>query len=425
MQKFNTHFENIKLLNRVRLVAIISQISLIIFATVYLDILLPMHRIFILITFEVLFQLLSWHRLKTARDISPNEVMIHIFFDSLILAGLIYFTGGANNPFIYLLLLPIALGTIMLRLRELVILALVQIGLYSLLNIYQRPFELGDSSPLASFHLHLLGMWANFALTVFLMVVFGFLARQSLVRKEQQIQALHEEQMKDEQVLSLGIMSANAAHQLGTPLSTMAIIIDDLKYESKSSAAKQELQLVEQQIGKCREIIRTLAEKSRLLKGYQANHPVEELFKDNLVDKLEQWLVFRPQIHLLQEWQNGSDKLKFQMPKSVEQALINLLDNAADASVANQDPNVELIVRVENQHLVIKIVDQGTGISDEQIQSAGNRLVDTEKSNGFGWGLFLSNASIQRAGGEVFLTRGESKGTVTQIRLPLPQNDPR
>ena len=424
MQKLNTNFENIRILNRVRLIAILGQIALVIFATLFLEILLPLPQIFILITFEILFQLLSWHRLKFANDISATELMVHIFFDSLILAGLIYFSGGANNPFIYLLLLPIALGTMMLCLRELVVLALVQIGLYSLLNIYQRPFELGDSSPLASFHLHLLGMWVNFALTVFLIVVFGFLARKSLLRQDKHIQLLHEKQMKDEQVLSLGIMSANAAHQLGTPLSTMAIVVDDLKHESSDKSFNQELQLIEQQILTCRNIIQSLGNKSsNLREEIQFKQPFEKSLQVGLAEKLEQWLVFRPQIELKQQWLNSADKIKYQMPISVEQAFINLLDNAADASIANQDPRVELFVDLEPHLLVLRIIDYGEGISDSQLQSAGHQLIDTDKSSGFGWGLFLSNASIQRVGGQVFLKRGEIKGTITEIRLPLSESE--
>ncbi|TQV71020.1 HAMP domain-containing histidine kinase [Aliikangiella marina] len=422
MKNISTNLENLGILNRVRFVAIISQLSLLVIATVLLEILLPLHRIFILITFEILFQLLSWHRLKNAKQISSKEVMIHIFFDSLILAGLIYFTGGANNPFIYLLLLPVALGTMMLRFRELVILALVQVALYSLLNLYQRPFELGESSPLASFHLHLLGMWVNFALTVLLIVIFGYLARQSLLKKEKQIQRLHAAQMKDEQVLSLGIMSANAAHQLGTPLSTMAIVVDDLKHETTDQETQKELSLVEQQIDKCRVIIQELGEKSQLLRRSSEEKELTESssqLKVQLEEKLNQWLVFRPQIQLNVKWLNQSDLLCYSMTTSLTQAILNLLDNSADASIAADDPHLDLSVDQDSTTLVLKIIDRGSGISESQLKSIGDQVVDSTKSDGLGWGLFLSNASIQRAGGEVYLSKALPKGTITQIRLPL------
>ena len=152
----------------------------------------------------------------------------------------------------------------MLTPKYLLLLTIIQITLYSLLNIYQRPLVLGDSSPLASFHLHLTGMWVNFALTAVLIAGFGILARYSMMKQEKQIQRLRENQLKDEQILSLGIMSASAAHELGTPLATMAIIIDDLQHdENVADRLHQDMELLASEINNCRNIISALNDKSR------------------------------------------------------------------------------------------------------------------------------------------------------------------
>ena len=423
--KINPNLENVRILNRVRLIAINSQIALILFATLYLDILLPIQWLFSLVTFEVAFQLFSWHRVKQQLTIGHGEILIHILFDSLILAALVYFSGGPNNPFIYLLLLSIALGTLMLRPKELVVVAIVQLALYSILNLYQRPLELGDSSPLASFHLHLMGMWVNFALTVILIATFGFLARQSMLKKEKQIQVLREKQLKDEQVLSLGIMSASAAHELGTPLSTMAIVVDDLKHEDVSQAVKSDMELLAQQIGSCRNIIQSLSDKSRYIRKQLAdsqrlpNQGESVGLEKQLAAVIDNWLVYRPQIKLTSGWKQFEDNLKYHLPISVEQAVTNLLDNAADAGLENGCDLVEVTLLMNSQELIIDIVDGGKGISEDLKQSAGSNIQETRKKDGLGWGLFLSNASIERAGGRVQLQQQKDGGTLTRISLPL------
>jgi len=421
VQNISPNLENIKILNRVRLIAINSQIAMILFATFYLDILLPLQSLFALVTFEIAWQLFSRHRVKNVSVISSREVLLHILFDSLILAGLIYFSGGPNNPFIYLLLLSIALGTVMLKPRELIIVAALELSLYSLLNIFQRPLELGESSPLASFHLHLMGMWVNFGLTVILIALFGYLARQSLLKKEKQIRQLREKQLKDEQVLSLGIMSAGAAHELGTPLSTMAIVVDDLKHEAIPESIQDDLELLSQQINSSREIIQALGDKSRRIRqqlAMQGQAMQDVTLKEQLEKIVENWLVYRPQIQLKQKWHPGAAELSMNLPISVEQAVTNLLDNAADAGLANRQEVVEVVFAIESDQLIIEIRDQGQGITTEQKEAAVNHIQETQKKDGLGWGLFLSNASIERVGGKVRLLPYEAGGTITRISLP-------
>jgi len=415
-----SNLENARLLNRIRLIALNGQVGLVLFAEWYLDIRLPLLSIFSLLIIETVFLVLSALRVRKSLSISSTELLIHIIFDSSILAGLVYFSGGANNPFIYLLLLPIALGTFMLTPRNLMLTALLQLLLYSLINIYQRPLELGDSSPLASFHLHLAGMWVNFVLTVILLSVFGLLARHSMLKQEKKIQDFREKQLKDEQILSLGIMSASAAHELGTPLATMAIILDDLKHQNLSAEPDEELtddiQLLADQVDNCRQIIRSLGDKSH--DSSKSSLDQEKSFIHQLESILENWLVYRPQISLKKHWSDDIVSLSYSFSISVEQAIVNLLNNAADASLDNGNDQLEIKGYVLNQQLVIEIIDYGTGISEQIIQNLGADIVQTQKQDGLGWGMFLSNASIERVNGKVQLLNTDN-GSITKISLPI------
>jgi len=101
-QNYQSNRLNIQILNRVRTIAVFGQLILIFVALWYLDIRLPLNWLFGIIAFETLFLLYSHQRIKDSGPIGNWEVFIHILIDSLILAGLVYFSGGANNPFTYL-----------------------------------------------------------------------------------------------------------------------------------------------------------------------------------------------------------------------------------------------------------------------------------------------------------------------------------
>jgi len=419
-----SNLENVRILNRVRLIALVGQSLLIMFAMGYLDIKFPVTWLISVFLFEILFQFYCLRLVKQNQPVSNLQLCLHIALDSVILAGLVYLTGGANNPFIYLLLLFVALASFMLNPRLLVVISILELSLYSLLNLYQRPLELGETSPLASFHLHLAGMWVNFILTVVLIAFFGLVTRYAMLRQEKQIQLMREKQLQDEQILGLGIMAASAAHELGTPLSTMAIIVEDLAHESSSPELEQDMQLLSRQIADCKKIIGGLNDKSKHAKQQLIQQEGERLhgtkrnLKIQLQSLLENWLVYRPNIKLSQDWRTDLADSSLSISISIEQALTNLLDNAADASIDNQSDKVEFTVDSDEQRTVIEILDFGKGIHPETQRTLGVKIQDTKKRNGLGWGMFLSNVSIERVGGNIELLNSDNGGTLTRVLLP-------
>jgi len=253
----------------------------------------------------------------------------------------------------------------MLSPRYLLIITAVQLTLYSLLHNFQRPLDLADTSPLASFHLHMAGMWVNFFLTAILIAIFGLIARNSMLRREKQIHELREKQLQDEQILSLGIMASGAAHELGTPLSTMAIIVDDINHEADvSGRLHQDMNLLAGQIENCRNIIQNLSEKSshtrRQLERQQGDGETSKQdLKQQLLSIIDNWLVYRPQIKLTQDWEDNFEPISHSLSISVEQAVTNLMNNAADASLANDNDNIEIECKRKEQQLIIEITDFG------------------------------------------------------------------
>lgn len=421
----HSNIDNANILIRVRLIAIVGQLSLVIFAEWFLEINLPLRWLLTIIAIEIVFQLVALYRVGLDKKnqqhlIRERELLIHIIFDSIILAALIYFSGGPNNPFIYLMLLYIALSTLMLAPKSLLIVTALQLLFYSFLNIFQRDLELGESSPLASFHLHLLGMWVNFVLTTILVAVFGLLTRLAMLKKEKELQTFRENQMQDEQILSLGIMSASAAHELGTPLTTMAIVIDDLKHDERAAEFKEDMSILSEQISKSRFIIQSLNHRSAFIRNQLGGVSQSELkLVEQLNALIQNWLVYQPKIKLTPDWHTELKQVYKSLPISVEQAITSLLDNAAEASLAAGKSEITMLGKVEDNNFILEIRDFGNGISLEKKNTVGLTIQNTEKSDGLGWGLFLSNASIERTGGNVQIDSIATGGTLIRISLPL------
>jgi two-component system sensor histidine kinase RegB len=424
MPASSSNNENARILNRVRLVALLGQTLLIVFAIIYLDIRFPLFELASIILLEIGLQVFCLWLVKQNKPITSLQLFIHIALDSVILAALVYFTGGANNPFIYLLLLFVALSSFMLKPRYLLLVSALELLLYSLLNLFQRPLELGDASPLASFHLHLAGMWVNFVLTVILIAIFGLLTRYAMLRQEKQLQLMREKQLQDEQILGLGIMAASAAHELGTPLSTMAIIIEDLQQAKLSNELQQDMTLLSIQIAACKKIIGGLQDKSQSAKRQLINHEQQtgavtnKSISQQLEAVTENWLVYRPNIKLNKEWCAAPFTSHNPISISVEQALMNLLDNAADASIENGYDEIKMIVDGDEANTIIEIIDYGKGIHPDSQNTLGVKIQDSDKKDGLGWGMFLSNVSIERIGGKIELKRNDLGETVTRVTLP-------
>ncbi len=220
-------------------------------------------------------------------------------------------------------------------------------------------------------------------------------------------------------------MASGAAHELGTPLSTMAIIVDDINHEADvSGRLHQDMNLLAGQIENCRNIIQNLSEKSshtrRQLERQQGDGETSKQdLKQQLLSIIDNWLVYRPQIKLTQDWEDNFEPISHSLSISVEQAVTNLMNNAADASLANDNDNIEIECKRKEQQLIIEITDFGKGLTPKLRASLGANIQESQKADGLGWGLFLSNASIERVGGEVHLIETSDGGTLTRINIPI------
>lgn len=386
----------------------------IIFGLEVLNFQLNVIAVFSVILAMALVNLLTWWRLSWPGPVVATEYLLHLLADVVGLSLLFYLTGGANNPFISYFLVPLTISAATLPWRSTWIIAAYILIAYPLLMVFHHPVpQLTQLTEDSLLNLHLIGMWANFVLSTSLITIFVYKMAQSLRQRDADLSATRERSLHDEQIMAIATQAAGTAHELGTPLSTMAVMLKELSNDYKADPdLAADLRLLRSQVDTCKVTLQSLvssADRTKLLNP--ECQPLKSFFKQ----VLERWEVLRPDVRYCIDWPAASQKEpQISDDITLQQALINLLNNAADAS---REP-VTILIGWTKQEAQIDIHDLGPGIPMEIADRLGQTFLTT-KSKGLGLGLFLTHATINRLGGTVRLYNHNQGGTLTEVRVPL------
>lgn len=351
------------------------------------------------------FALMTAWRLRLDAPATQMEFLAHLLVDLTAFAVLVFFSGGATNPFVSLMLVPIIIAAISLRPRWVWLLAAVAGGCYALLLFVYQPLAIAD--PVAAYGMHLGGMWFNFLISAALIAFFITRMHAGLRARDGELAALREKQLRDERILALGTQAALAAHELATPLATIQTTAHELALEfANDPDIGADCRLLEKQAQACKRILTQLAARA------QDQAPAAQPLDAWLAALLERWQVLRPDA-LLQHSLPSSHR-RFTPPDGLEQAILNVLNNAADAA---SDP-VDFSAAADADTLIIDIADRGSGFTPEQKAQAGRVLFSSKAGRGWGMGLALTHATLERIGGSLTLTERAGGGTLARITLP-------
>lgn len=410
--------ENLRALIVIR--AIVLGLLLIASACSYWLLNLNLHYVQVLCALSLMLaiNLFSLWRLKKRWPITEPELLAQLISDLLVFGWLLYATGGANNPFVSYLLVPVSIAAATLQGRYAWLISLLALLGYSALLFWYQP--LPELAPSHAHHghsdgninLHVWGMWLNFIVSALLICGFVVKMAKSLRDQRNQLNQMREDELRDEQLIAIAQLAAGTAHELGTPLSTVKILLGELCQDYQDQPQLHEdLTLLQQQIELCSQSLKQLARRADN-QDQDFDHLHEQLNKI-----IERWQVLKPQVKA--DFQiEPSLKNYACLDVSLEQALLNLLNNAAEAS-----PNsVSVCASLKDNLLHILIEDRGPGIDHELAEKIGQPFIGTGEK-GFGLGLFLSRASIDRCGGQVLLQPRSGGGTVTDITLPVTRSN--
>lgn len=374
-------------------------------------------QLVVLLSLSVAVNVLTVLRLRGSWPVTELEFAIQLAFDLLIHSGLLYYTGGSTNPFVAYYLVPLTIAAATLPWFYSVFLSGLALTGYTALLIWYRPLHIvGEQINELLISLHLFGMWANFALSA-AFITFFVTKMAAAVREQEEFRAARrEEGMRDQQLLAVATQAAGAAHELGTPLSTMSVLLTELRQEHKHEPSLQEdIAVLQEQVLLCKETLQNLVRAAEADRRFA----VEEQTVVHWFEKaLNRWHLMRPEANYTYSYEGVGAVPKVMPPADLTQALLNLLNNAADAC----PENLSIRLTWDRQWIHLTIRDYGDGVPLEIAEQLGKPFITT-KGKGLGLGLFLSQASVNRAGGTVKLYNQEGGGTLTELCLPRLQTD--
>ena len=376
---------------------------------------LPLRPVSAVLAFLGLLNLLTHARLRLSWPVTDGEFFANLLSDVLGLTALLYFAGGSTNPLVSLYLLPLMIAAAILPARYNWSVAALAVACYSLLLVWYLPLggPYHHDGGASQFNLHVLGMWATFVVSAGLIAHFVASMAHSLRERDRMLARAREEALRNERIVALGTLAAGAAHELGTPLATMTLLAEDMasRYAGQPDLREDAAEM-QTQVANCKAIISALTNSAGAARGESGRAQAADSFLDEILAK---WLLMRPAVSVDCRWSDASPAPSIIVEQTLCQAVINLFNNAADASPSA----VEIRGRSEADQVVIEIKDRGPGLSAEVARRAGEAFFSGKSPAGLGIGLFLANATIERFGGKVQIFNREGGGACTQIALPV------
>ena len=395
-----------------RNVSIACQAAVVFVAKAVLAVELPLTILTASIGALALINVATAMRLRQTTEVSDWEVFLQLCADVALLTASLYFTGGATNPFVSLYLLPLIIAATVLPGRYMWTMAGMTAAAYSALMFWYQPLGHNHAHPSNEFGLHVLGMWFNFIVSALLIAVFIARMAASIQARDRLLSAARERTLRDEQMVTLGTFAAGAAHELGTPLSTIAVIVGELERDfGVDRTLGPDLGVLRQQVEQCKRILTDLVGRTGSARAEGARPRLLDALVQEAVDR---WKLLRPESRLSVSYAGTGQMPRLVVEETVTQALVNLLNNAADAS----PDDIELACAWSAESVILDIRDRGAGVTSEAMNFAGRVAYSDKQGRGLGLGLLLANATIERIGGSITLANRNGGGGRTQVTLP-------
>ena len=367
----------------------------------------------VVIAIEAIFQLVSVFAYRNVSQARPIGMLMQLTADVLFLTILLSLSGGATNAFVSLLLLPIMIAAVTLREKGLAYIAVLAIAAYSFLLIRMPDHSMHQMNMSG----HFIGMWVNFVLSASVIaLVIGAMSR-ALKERERTIAKAREQQLRNEQLVTLDGAAAQITHQLASPIANLQLLFEELLEEQPNNPVVVQMQTPLKQCARQLNDFRKLS--AQLRNKNTTEHITVNQLQTQIIDTL---LLQHPDQHI--NWLSEPIAATLKSDAMLLPAILNLLQNACIANQKNNQTQLELSWQQDNQHsecIYLLIRDFGSGFSQSQLTELGGQLMPS--SQGMGLAVLLSNVTFERLNGSLTLYNHAGGGAVAKVKLAIANNE--
>ena len=406
--------QNMFQLVQLRWLAVAGQLATIMLTQLAFGIRLPMVSMLGVLGGLVLLNAASLALLRFKGPITNEALFGALLLDVAALSAQLYLSGGATNPFVSLFLLQVVLGSILLDRWSSWMLVLATSVAFALMTVFYRPIVLPPTINRSLFALHVQGMWVCFALVAVLLVLFVSRINANLRTQDLRLADIQRQAVEEEHIVRIGMLASGAAHELGTPLSSLSVILGDWRHIDAIAHDLDLLRDVEDmqaEIQRCKAIVTSILMSSGDPRGEEARATTVRALFDRIV---ADWSGARDFAGIRFDDRFGED-VPIAADVVLQQAVFNLLDNAAEVS----PERIDVILARADDALVLTVRDAGAGFSAEQLANLGNPYNSSKSELGRGLGLYLVGNVARKLGGSIVARNREDGGAELILRLPL------
>jgi two-component system sensor histidine kinase RegB len=406
--------KNMLQLIQLRWIAVAGQITTIAFVSLNLHIALPLPQMFAVLACLVAFNIgshLRWHERKI---VSNRELFFALLVDVASLTAQLYFSGGASNPFAFLFLLQVIISAVLLESWSTWTIVAITTVCLAGLALFSEPLNLRPNGEDVFARLYVEGMLICFILNATLLVIFITRISRNLRAGDAELANLRQRAAEEEHIVRMGLLASGAAHELGTPLATLSVILGDWRRMpefSKNSELREEITEMQTQLQRCKTIVSGILLSAGEARGESS---IKTTINTFLGDLVKEWRGSRSIASFVYENRVQPD-LPVVFDSTLKQTIFNVLDNAFEAS-----PKwVSLEATREDGWLVLTVLDAGPGFAPAMLAEFGKPYQSSKGRPGGGLGLFLAVNVSRTLGGTLEARNRNDGGAEVTLRLPL------
>jgi len=406
--------KNMLQLIELRWIAVIGQVTTIAGASLVFDVHLPLVQMLEVLACLIAFNIASHLRWHEHRPVTNSELFLALLVDVASLTMQLYLSGGTSNPFAFLYLLQVILSAVLLEAWSTWTIVAITLACLAGLAVFAKPLPLPFDHARGIASLFVQGQLICFVLDAALLVVFISRITNTLRAKATQLADLRQRAAEEEHIVRMGLLASGAAHELGTPLATLSVILGDWKHMpefKKNPMILEEINEMQVQLKRCKAIVSGILLSAGETRGESAVRTTIRTFLDGLV---REWRASRP----VRDF-SYINRIELDLPVAFDSALKQTIDNILDNALEASPDWLGMDASVQDGTLLIVVSDGGAGFAQAMLDQFGKPYQSSKGRPGGGLGLFLAVNVARTLGGTVTAANRPEGGARVSLSLPL------